>query len=229
VKKGDPVSIWEELTREYEIGSVFLNKDYEPYAIERDERIASFLKKSGIGFMKYKDQVIFEENEIIKSDNNPYTIFTPYKNRWLQKVKENPPFTSDKKGMPAIFYQYSFPFPSIGELGFRQSLLKVRPYDMSVISEYHKYRDLPAADRTSYLSPFLRFGTISIRSLAALAMEENHVFLNELIWREFFMQILFHYPGVVTGNFRSTYDGVQWQNDEKDFLRWCNGRRDILL
>ncbi len=223
VKKGDQVRIWEELTREYEIGSVFLNKDYEPYAIERDEKITSFLNKSGIGFLKFKDQVIFEETEILKSDNNPYTIFTPYKNRWIQKLKEKPPSSTYNEGLPSMFYQYSFPFPSLEELGFRQSILKVKSYDLSVISEYHKYRDLPAADRTSYLSPYLRFGTISIRSLVTLAFKENQVFLNELIWREFFMQILFHYPGVVTGNFRSTYDGIQWRNDEKDFLRWCNG------
>lgn len=223
VKKGDPLRIWEELTMEYELESVFLNKDYEPYAIERDEKIVSFLKKSGIGFRRYKDQVIFEEAEILKSDNNPYTIFTPYKNRWLQKAKENLPTPSDKKGLPSMFFQSSFSFPSLEELGFRRSTLKVRPFDLSVISEYHKYRDLPAADRTSYLSPHLRFGTVSIRRLAALVLKENQVFLNELIWREFFMQILFHYPGVVIGNFRNTYDGIQWRNDEKDFLRWCNG------
>ncbi len=223
VQKGDPLIIWEKLIHEYEIESVFLNKDYEPYAIERDEKIASLLNKKKIRFLKFKDQVIFEENEIIKSDNNPYTIFTPYKNRWMQKVKENPPYNSYMKGMPAMFYQSLLPFPSLDELGFRRSALKARPYDLSVISEYHKYRDLPAADRTSYLSPHLRFGTISIRNLTSQAIKENQVFLNELIWREFFMQILFHYPGVVTGNFRKTYDGIQWRNDEKDFLRWCNG------
>lgn len=223
VQKGDPLIIWEKLIHEYEIESVFLNKDYEPYAIERDEKIASLLNKKKIRFLKFKDQVIFEENEIIKSDNNPYTIFTPYKNRWMQKVKENPPYNSYMKGMPAMFYQSLLPFPSLDELGFRRSALKARPYDLSVISEYHKYRDLPAADRTSYLSPHLRFGTISIRNLTSQAIKENQVFLNELIWREFFMQILFHYPGVVTGNFRKTYDGIHWRNDEKEFQRWCNG------
>jgi deoxyribodipyrimidine photo-lyase len=121
VQKGDPLIIWEKLIHEYEIESVFLNKDYEPYAIERDEKIASLLNKKKIRFLKFKDQVIFEENEIIKSDNNPYTIFTPYKNRWMQKVKENPPYNSYMKGMPAMFYQSLLPFPSLDELGFRRS------------------------------------------------------------------------------------------------------------
>jgi len=113
--------------------------------------------------------------------------------------------------------------PSLQDIGFRKSRIKVRPYDFTVIKEYEKYRNLPSADRTSYLSPHLRFGTVSIRHIARIASEENPVFLNELVWREFFMQILFHFPHVVTDNFRPAYDFINWRNDEKEFERWCSG------
>ena len=224
ILKGDPFKIWERLIASYEINTVYANKDYEPYAAERDNKIGSLLRKHRIGFMRFKDQVIFEENEILKSDNRPYTVFTPYKNRWLRMFKENfPLITKEIATDRSSFYPSDFKFPSIEELGFRKSNVRVKPYDLSVIPEYHKYRDNPPADRTSYLSPHLRFGTVSIRKLVNHAFQENLTFLNELIWREFFMQILFHYPHVVTDNFKPLYDNIQWRNDEKEFERWCRG------
>ncbi|MCJ7449706.1 MAG: DNA photolyase family protein [Bacteroidales bacterium] len=224
ILKGDPGKIWKELIVSYDINAVFVNKDYEPYSIERDNRIESLLKKHQISFKRYKDQVIFEESEILKSDNKPYTIFTPYKNRWLQKFTENFPFiTVNKVNERSFFYSFSFKFPSLEVLGFSNSNVRVRPYDLSVIPDYHKFRDIPASDMTSYLSPHLRFGTVSIRNLVKIAFRENQTFLNELIWREFFMQILFHFPHVVTRNFRTVYDDIQWINDEGDFKRWCAG------
>jgi len=224
ILKGDPFKIWERLIASYEINTVYANKDYEPYAAERDNKIGSLLRKHRIGFMRFKDQVIFEENEILKSDNKPYTVFTPYKNRWLHMFRENLQLiTAGKATDRSSFYPSDFKFPPIEELGFRKSSIKVKPYDLSVIPEYHKYRDIPASDRTSYLSPHLRFGTVSIRKLAKTAFYENLTFLNELIWREFFMQILYHYPHVVTDNFKPVYDNIQWRNDEKEFERWCRG------
>jgi deoxyribodipyrimidine photo-lyase len=230
VLKGDPEEKWKELILSFEINAVFINKDYEPYANQRDKGIEELLERNGISLFIYKDQVIFEENEILKPDNRPYTIFTPYKNRWLKRLYENPAVINQAKGEKhRKFYQFRYSFPSLKETGFIKSGIRVRPYDLSVISDYHKYRNLPAIDRTSYLSPHLRFGTVSIRQIAALALKQNISFLNELIWREFFMQILFHFPAVVTDNFKPVYDDIQWRNDEKEFLRWCNGETGYSL
>jgi deoxyribodipyrimidine photo-lyase len=221
---GAPADIWDRLVKSFEINAVFAARDYEPYAIQRDEAIEQFLLKSGISFFRIKDQVIFEEGEILKPDSRPYTVFTPYKNRWLIKLRENLPETfTDKAERLNNYYSCDYPFPQIQDIGFRESSIRVRPYDLSVISDYHKYRDIPSADKTSYLSPHLRFGTIGIRKIAKKALDENIIFLNELIWREFFMQILYHFPGAVTGNFKPVYDFIEWRNDEKEFLRWCNG------
>lgn len=223
VLKGDPGVLWQELSKTFDINAVFINKDYEPYAIQRDNEVEGILKRKGISLLRFKDQVIFEENEIIKSDNKPYTVFTPYKNSWMKKLSttsfENPPVKSPGT---SGFFRCSYSFPSLQEAGFAQSSIRVRQYDLSAIPDYHKFRDNPSADRTSYLSPYLRFGKISIRYLTDLALKKNMSFLNELIWREFFMQILFHFPKVVTDNFKSVYDDIQWRNDENDFQRWCS-------
>jgi deoxyribodipyrimidine photo-lyase len=224
VQKGKPGEIWEKIVSTFDIDTVFVNKDYEPYSINRDNAVQKILDRKGIRFMKFKDQVIFEENEISKPDGTPYTVFTPYRNRWLKMfdkaISDKPDITYEKG---KNFFRYDSPFPSLNQTGFSESSMTVRPYDLSVIPDYHKYRDLPSADRTSYLSPHLRFGTVSIRKLVRIAMDQNLVFLNELIWREFFMQILFNFPGVVTDNFKRQYDGLIWRNNEEEFLKWCRG------
>lgn len=224
VLKSHPERVWRDLARTFDIHSVFANKDYEPYGIKRDKSIEKLLAEKGTEFHVFKDHVIFEENEILKSDRRPYTVFTPYKNSWIKKLKEigignNDITVADKNN----YYPCNFNFPSLGEIGFSKSTLSVRQYDLSVIPDYHKYRDFPASDLTSYLSPHLRFGTVSIRKIVDHAMHENESFLNELIWREFFMQILFHFPDSVTGNFRKSYDNITWRNNEKEFKRWCDG------
>jgi deoxyribodipyrimidine photo-lyase len=224
IMKGDPLEAWIYLAKKFNIDSVYLNKDYEPYALQRDKTIESFLKSNNIRLYSFKDQVIFEENDIVKQDGNPYTIYTPYSKRWLQNLTKSPDLikTSDILNFSNL-YKNTFDIPSLKELGYAESSIKVRPYDLSVIKEYHKLRDYPAIDGTSYLSPHLRFGTVSIRNLVKIALEENSVFLSELIWREFFMQILFNFPHVVTNNFKRAYDDIAWRNDEKEFDRWCNG------
>jgi len=224
IEKGDPATVWKKLITVFDIGAVYLNKDYEPYAIRRDNAVETILKSKHIPLNRFKDQVIFEEGEILKPDNKPYIVFTPYRNRWLQKFKENIKVRTGKvKRIPDNFHKITFPFLLPDEPGFRKSRIIARPYDLSVIPDYDKYRDLPADDKTSYLSPHLRFGTVSIRTVVSIALNENITFLNELIWREFFMQILFNFPHVVTGNFKPSYDDVQWLNNEKDFDRWCRG------
>lgn len=230
ILKGDPVNVWRKLMVSYEINSVFINKDYEPYAISRDEKVETILRQKKISLLRYKDQVIFEEREILKSDDNPYTIFTPYKNRWLKKLSESSQLKmASVRSARQNFFKCIYRMPSHGELGFRKSLQRVKSFDLSVISTYHKYRDYPSIDKTTYLGPHLRFGTVSIRKIAHTAALENAVFLSELIWREFFMQILFNYPHVVTGNFRSKYDEIPWRNNEKEFEKWCHGETGYPL
>lgn len=223
ILKSTPDEAWKKLLTAFNINEVFINKDYEPYTIERDNRIEKLLNQHNITLKKFKDQVIFEENEILKGDGKPYTVFTPYKNRWLQKYSSESLSVNPLKDNKQDFFQFSSYFPSIEEIGFKKSPLKVKHYDLSVINDYHIFRDMPAADKTSYLSPHLRFGTISIRELAEFSFGQNKVFLSELIWREFFMQILFHFPKVVTESFKHKYDDITWRNNEKEFELWCRG------
>ena len=220
IKIGDPIVIWKELIKEYSINKVFFNKDYEPYAIKRDVRIVNFLKSKNIDSLVFKDQVIFEESEIVKNNGLPYTVFTPYKNKWLTSFKEE--FLT-KNEIHFNFYKHKAQFPNIEAIGFIESKIKVKPYTLNYITSYDQIRDYPFIDKTSYVSPYLRFGLISIRSLIKKIIDTNKTYLSELIWREFFMQILFHFPKVVTENFKSKYNKVVWRNDEVEFKKWCVG------
>jgi len=227
---GNPENVWNILIASFDINAVYINKDYEPYSIQRDNKIEIILRKNKINLKKYKDQVLLEEKEILKSDNKPYTIFTPYKKKWLEKYRGSlTRDTPETSHAARNYYQCNFDFPPLGKTGFRTSSVKVREYDLSAINEYDKLRDLPFADKTSYLSPHLRFGTISIRAIINFTGETNQVFLDELIWREFFMQILFNYPEVVSGNFKSKYDNIQWRNNEAEFEKWCRGETGYPL
>ncbi len=224
VKKGKTQTVWQELIQEFDVKEVFFNKDYEPFAIKRDLAIEELLKANKIYCFSFKDQVIFEENEIVKSDGLPYTVYTPFKNKWLEKYNATAPVREyDATEKFSNFYKSDFVFPSLETIGFEESSIKVIPHNLKNVSTYHETRDFPALNTTSYLSPHLRFGTVSIRKLVNWAARKNQVFLSELIWREFFMQILFSFPKVVTNNFKSAYDGIQWRNDEEDFKRWCSG------
>ncbi|UTD16136.1 deoxyribodipyrimidine photo-lyase [Tenacibaculum mesophilum] len=223
VKKGKPLAIWKKLTEEFIIEAVYTNKDYEPYATKRDKEVEDFLVSKGIIFNAFKDQVIFEENEVVKNGGTPYTVFTPYKNKWLQNFsekKDTQDFTIDF----ANFYQFLSEFPSLAFIGFEESTIKVKPYNLSNLDSYDEVRDFPSQDKTSYLSPYLRFGLVSTRKMIRFALKTNQTFLSELIWREFFMQILYHFPKVVTQNFKQKYDAVPWRNNEEEFKKWCEGK-----
>ena len=226
ILKGKPEEVWKELIHTYDISSVYINKDYEYYAIERDEKITQLLLKNGIELLSFKDQVIHEKSEVTKADGTPYTVFTPYKNKWLEHYTPTailPPVDDSK------FHKKQFAFPKLEDFGFRNSTIAVKPYSLVKVNQYAETRNFPYLDTTSYLSPHLRFGTVSIRQIIALLKKENNAFLSELIWREFFMQILFHFPKVVNQNFRSKYDGIQWLNNETDFQKWCNGQTGYPL
>ena len=224
VKKGKTQDVWQQLITEFEVKVLFFNKDYEPYAINRDQHITELLAQNGVKVQAFKDQVIFEEAEITKADGLPYTVYTPYKNKWLEKYKTIAPVTEHETTVfSENWLASSFVFPSLSAIGFETSSIKVKPHNLTKIANYHETRDFPALDTTSYLSPHLRFGTVSVRKLVNWAARKNDVFLSELIWREFFMQILYHFPKVVQHNFKSAYDGIQWRHDEADFQRWYSG------
>ena len=224
VKKGKTHEVWKSLLQEFEIQQVFFNKDYEPYAIQRDLAISSLLQQNNIETYSFKDHVIFEEKEITKADGLPYTIYTPYKNKWLAKYHfSGSALEYDSKPFFNNFVKNQYSFPELPAIGFDRSPIKVLPHNLTQIANYKETRDFPALDGTSYLSPHLRFGTVSIRKLVNWANKKNQIFLSELIWREFFIQILFNFPNCVNHNFKAAYDGIQWRNNEDDFKRWCSG------
>lgn len=220
-KCGKPLEVWKNLVQEFEIQAVYANEDYEPYAIQRDSNIRQFLLEYNIPFYLFKDQVIFAKDEILKADNTPYTIYTPYKNKWFQKFK-NHEVANYKTDNWQKYWRGKFEFPSLGDLNFKRSTLKIRPFDLNKVSNYEQNRDIPALNGTSSLSPHLRFGTVSIRRIF-LKTQTVPAFSNELVWREFFMQILYHFPKVVKNNFKSKYDALRWQNNSAEFERWCSG------
>lgn len=222
IKKGNPIDVIKNITEEFSIKAVYTNKDYEPYAIQRDKEVESFLSSNNIEFHLFKDQVIFEEGEVLKNDGDPYTIFTPYKNKWLAHFSKEK-HTKEYKIEKEAFYDFTADFPTLKNIGFEKSSIEVASYNFNYLEEYDEVRDYPYQDKTSYLSPYLRFGLVSVRHIVKKALETNKTFLSELIWREFFMQILYHFPKVVTENFREKYDAIPWRNNEEEFEKWCNG------
>lgn len=226
VRHGSPLEVWRTLVGEFRIEQVFTNRDYEPYARERDAQVAGFLKQSGVAFHSFKDQVIFETTDVLKEDGAPYTVFTPYSNKWRAHLNRSS-FTSfhTQKHFGNFRKWKARAFPSLAQLNFRKSKMafpSATPAS-SIIEKYNTSRDYPGREGTTRLGVHLRFGTISIRDLARLARQKNEVFLNELIWREFYMMILWHFPHVVKGSFKREFDAIKWRNDEEEFRRWCEG------
>ncbi len=221
--KGKPLDIFKKLNQNYAIESVHAGEDYEPYAITRDYEIAQFLFQENISFNTYKDHVIFEKDEVMKQDQKPYTVFTPYKNRWIEQLKAKPTifYNLPEPGLNLMVFKHDF--PGLDNIGFIRSVKKVLPYDLTDLNNYEKERNIPAWDKTSKLSPHLRFGTVSVRWIIS-QIRNNSVLLSELIWREFFIQILYHFPEVVAHNFKEKYNGIQWRNNDNDFILWCEGR-----
>jgi len=221
-----PLGAFQTLCSSLDIAGVFVNHDYEPYAIQRDDQIAAFLRSKKIAFHSFKDQVIFEKREIEKADGTPYTVFTPYSNRWKEKFfRHKLTFCQSEKLISNFIKTAPLPFPSLTKIGFQSAQIDTPPptIDAQLISRYDTTRDFPAKEGTSKLSVHLRFGTVSIRTLVKAAASLNEQWLNELIWREFFMMILFHFPFVVKENFKSQYNKIRWRNNELEFRKWCKG------
>ena len=223
VLKGDPRYEWLELISRFSIRRVYFNHDYEPYARNRDSMVIEMLEKKGIDCYSFKDQVIFEKDEVVKGDGKPYTVFTPYKNKWLERFRDAASIIKPMKPATGSFANVKFAFPTLEQLAFRPSSIMVPDYRPDAIPPYARLRDNPSADATSLAGPHLRFGTVSIRECVLHSVRVSPVFLGELIWREFFMQILFHFPEVIRQSFRPGYDAIEWRNDPVDFQRWTEG------
>lgn len=217
---------FEKLSKDYEIKEVYTNHDYEPYAINRDSRIAKLLFSKNIVFKTFKDQVIFEKSEVIKSDGNPYTVFTPYSRKWKEKLAQIQILNYPSETLLSnLIKEINNPFLSLKEIGFEKVDVDFQQFNISEdrIKNYENTRNLPAVEGTTQISVALRFGTVSIRDLVRLGLKWNEHWLNELIWREFFMMILYHFPNVVTDSFKKKYDKIEWRNNEAEFEKWCKG------
>ena len=225
VKYGNPDEIWEQLIQEYDVKEVYINHDYEPYAKKRDGHLQQFFNAKSIEFKTYKDQCILEKGEVLKDDGKPYVVFTPYKRRWLDKLKP-----SHYEAYPTEKYFNNFleqphePIISLEEMNFEKSLLVFPDQSyQNILKNYGTDRNFPAKEATSQISVHLRFGTISIRDLIKNALGKSEVWLSELIWRDFYFSILWHFPHSAEKSFRPEYDLIKWRNNEDEFKAWCEG------
>jgi deoxyribodipyrimidine photo-lyase len=224
---GKPADVFQQLLGENNIKTVYTNHDYEPYARKRDLELYQLFKENSIEFKTSKDQVIFEKSEVTKDDGLPYVVYTPYSNKWKEHFKKTPLVHYPSEEYLDKIMLHSYPFLSLADIGFETSPIKVTPFDISnnLIDNYEATRNFPALNKTSYLGIYLRFGAVSIRKMMAKAIESNNeTFFKELIWREFFMQILWHFPHTSKSCFRPKYDSIAWDNNEVLFQKWCDGK-----
>lgn len=228
-----PKEVFKQLVKDYEIDTVFTNHDYEPYAKTRDTEIEELLAKNNINFKTFKDQVIFEKDEVVKQDGDPYVVYTPYMRTWKENFKNydlNIYYTNEY--LDNLVKNTRLPNVSLSDMGFKTSSQKIADYTVTptLIQEYEDKRNFPAKDATSKLGPHLRFGTVSVRKMVKKAIaEKNEIFWQELIWREFFMQILWHYPKTQTKAFKSKYDNIKWRNNKEEFEAWKTGNTGYPL
>ncbi|MEM8523163.1 MAG: deoxyribodipyrimidine photo-lyase [Bacteroidota bacterium] len=239
VQYDTPEAAWKFLLEKYDIGAVYTNHDYEPYAKNRDAKIKELLAEQDVEFHTFKDHVIFEREEVVKSDGDPYVVFTPYSRVWKSKL--NSRISKDKNGEDVSYYLKAYPnkkyfsnlyqsdpknIPTLEHMGFKSTKIEIpdRTVTQGLIRTYDETRNFPAIDGTSRLGIHFRFGTISIREKARKAQKLNETFLNELIWRDFYSMIMNHFPRVVDRAFRAKYDTIPWRNDKEDFEKWCIGK-----
>jgi deoxyribodipyrimidine photo-lyase len=238
----NPLDAWKKLLKDYDVKAVYTNRDYEPYAKDRDEKVAQLLKEKDIAFFTFKDQVIFEGLEVEKQAGGAYTVFTPYSRSWKSKLDEKTSTFVNEEGSEETVSYYLKPYPtedyyehfhrfkapdmpSLDEMGFQRTEIEIPSKSVSrkLIKNYDETRNFPAIEGTSRLGIHFRFGTISIREKARRARKLNEVFLNELIWRDFYAMILDNFPRVVENAFREKYDRIEWRNNKEEFKKWCEG------
>ena len=226
VKHGNPIAIFKALLNEWDVVRIYANHDYERYGIERDAAVSTIAKEKGVDFRTFKDQVVFEKDEVLSGAGTPYTVFTPYSRKWKTLLAESvlPHYPSS---VSRNYVSETFNIPSLTDIGFQPSGLLFPKAIVAdeLIKSYAQDRDFPAKPGTSRLSVHLRFGTVSIRSLVRQALGKSEVWLNELIWRDFYFNILHHFPHISEGHsFRKEYDRMKWRNNEEEFKAWCEGK-----
>jgi len=227
-----PEVVFGRLAAKYSIQSVYTNTDYEPTSVARDQKVAKLLHDKEIGFQSFKDQIIFHQNEVVKADGTPYTVFTPYSRKWKETLaNQSIPVFESEKLLSNLKHLSSDYFPELAEIGYQVQNVwfPEKAFDQILVENYAKNRDFPAEQGTSRLGIHLRFGTISIRKLTQFAQLHSEVFLNELIWRNFYTNILWHFPHAAEKSFKPAYDFIPWLNNEADFERWCTGQTGYPL
>ena len=233
IHNNTPLQVFKELVKKHDIKNVYTNKDYEPYGVQRDEEIAAFLKTQNISFYKHKDHVIFEENEIVKKDGTPYKVYTPFSKKWMEALHTKHTVTYPSQDyLNNLSKNKTTNFLSLSEINFTATKIKIPEYNINqhLINSYEAKRNFPAIKGTSKLGHHLRFGTISIRKAVNEAQKSNNItFLKELIWREFFMNILWHFPNTITNSFKPKYDRIAWRNNKLEFEQWCKGNTGYPL
>jgi deoxyribodipyrimidine photo-lyase len=224
---GKPIDVFKKLISENKIESVYTNHDYEPYARKRDKELNQVFMENNIVFKTCKDQVIFEKSEVVKDDGSPYVVYTPYSRKWKENFNKIKLQHYDSENFLDKITNHHYAFLSLKDINFEISPIKIVPFDVSegLINKYEETRNFPAIAGTSMLGAYLRFGAVSIRKMIGEAIKsKNETFFKELIWREFFMQILWHYPHTINKSFREKYDGIVWDNNEALFKQWCEGK-----
>jgi deoxyribodipyrimidine photo-lyase len=227
IKYGKPKEVWSQVLSDYNVKAVYTNHDYEPYAKERDDALNQMFTAKDIPYYTFKDQCIFEKSEVVKDDGKPYVVFTPYKRKWLEKLNDY--YTKaypTEDHFAEFFSSNALDVPSLQDMGFKESTLVFpnKTYQ-NVLKKYADLRNFPSQDATSHISVHLRFGTVSIRELVIEAQkQDSEVWLSELIWRDFYFAILYHFPHSATNSFRKEYDQIKWRNNEQEFEAWCNGK-----
>lgn len=226
MEHGKPIDVWKRLLDRFEITAVTANHDHEPYAIARDKAVGALLAAHGVPFRTFKDISIFERNEVMKDDGRPYTVYSPYMRKWRALFRRDMAAAHpSEEHLGQLWRGAPFPFPTLADIGFRPTDLEVPHTTVSdeLLKHYERTRDLPSVNGTSRMSVHLRFGTVSVRELVRRSMDSSPKYLDELIWREFFMQVLWHFPRHDRA-FKPAYDHIAWRDDEAGFKSWCVGR-----
>ena len=229
---GNPKAVFESLLKKYKIKSVYTNRDYEPYALERDKSIKSFLEKKNVTYKSFKDQVIFEKDEVVKDDGNPYKVYTPYSRKWIETLNARGFETCKSETKLNSLASLELPYLTLKEIGFDEKKFDIPLFniDFKTIEKYEETRNFPYLNSTSRIGAHLRFGFVSIRKLVEKALKNsNKTYLKELIWREFFMQILWHFPYTQEKSFKPKYDRIKWLNNDEEFKKWCEGNTGYPL
>jgi len=229
---GNPKAVFESLLKKYKIKSVYTNRDYEPYALERDKSIKSFLEKKNVTYKSFKDQVIFEKDEVVKDDGNPYKVYTPYSRKWIETLNARGFETCKSETKLNSLASLELPYLTLKEIGFDEKKFDIPLFniDFKTIEKYEETRNFPYLNSTSRIGVHLRFGFVSIRKLVEKAHKKsNKTYLKELIWREFFMQILWHFPYTQEKSFKPKYDRIKWLNNDEEFKKWCEGNTGYPL